>query len=276
MPKAGFSSWYGATPADVRSFTCIAFAAAVVTLGASATAQDELPQLAAPARTQAVAVLEWHDVLPQKAVWFDTTTATLASELNAIANHGLHVVPLGALRDHLVSGRPLPAKSVALTFDDNGHGIYQYAFPLLLRHRFPATLFVHTNYVGKTTSKEHNSWDELRAMQGTGLIDVQSLTANHPPDLTKLSDDDVLHEFKLSAHSLLVKLGHKPFAVVYPYDVYDDRVARLALKAGYTLGFTEDHGLIGTSPSLLELRRYSLTSDELFDQAISDVTASSR
>ena len=272
MPKAGFSSWVGATPADVRSFPCIVLAIAVVTFAASAAAQGELPQAAPAARTQPVAVLEWHDVLPDKAVWFDTTTATLASELNAIARRGYHVVPLKTLRDHLVSGRPLPPKALALTFDDNGHGIYKYAFPLLLQHRFPATLFVHTNYVGKTTSKEHNSWDELRAMEGTGLIDVQSLTANHPPDLTKLSDDDVLHEFRLSAHSLLVRLGHKPYAVVYPYDVYDDRVARLAMTAGYTLGFTEDHGLIGTSPSLLELRRYSLTSDELFDQALSDVS----
>lgn len=234
-------------------------------------AQSALPPVAPAARAQPVAVLEWHDVLPEKAVWFDTTTATLAAELDAIASRGYHVVPLGALRDHLISGRPLPRRALVLTFDDNGHGIYRNAFPLLLKHRFPATLFVHTNYVGKTTSKEHNSWDELRAMESTGLVDVQSLTANHPPDLTKLSDADVTHEFALSAHSLLVRLGHKPYALVYPYDVYDDRVARLALQAGYTLAFTEDHGLIGTSPSLFELRRYSLTSDELFDQALSDV-----
>jgi len=233
--------------------------------------QDALPQIDAAGRTPYVAVLVWHDVLPVKDVWFDTTSATFAQQLDAIAKGGFHVIPLAALRDHLVRGTPIPAKPLVLTFDDNGAGIYRNAFPLLLRHRFAATLFVHTNFVGKTTSKVHNTWDDLRAMESSGLIDVQSQTANHPPDLTKLSDADVVHEFRLSAFSLERRLGHKPYAVVYPYDVYDDRVARLAARNGYTLGFSEDWGNAGASASLLEIHRYSILTR--FDQALSDVAS---
>ncbi len=218
-----------------------------------------------------MAVLVWHDVLPEKEVWFDTTSATFATQLDEIARGGFHVVPLAALRDHLVLGAPLPTKPLVLTFDDNGTGIYRYAFPLLERHRFPATLFVHTNFVGKTTSKHHNTWDDLRAMERSGLIDVQSQTANHPPDLTKLSDADVLHEFALSKYSLEHRLGRKIFAVEYPYDVYDDRVERLAARSGYVLGFTEDWGAAGDSASLLEIHRYSILTR--FDQALADVAA---
>ncbi|GAC1302680.1 MAG: hypothetical protein NVSMB19_12160 [Vulcanimicrobiaceae bacterium] len=234
---------------------------------------DALPQLGPQARTPVVAVLVWHDVLPRKDVYFDTTTAEFGAQLDTIARGGFHVVPLATLRDHLVHGAPLPAKPLVLTFDDNGRGIYRNAFPLLRRHRFAATLFVHTNFVGKTTSKAHGSWAELQAMERSGLIDVQSLTANHPPDLTKLSDADVTHEFALSKHSLDVRLRRPVYAVAYPYDVYDARVERLAAAAGYTLGFTEDHGNAGASTSLLAIHRYSITVPERFAEALAAVAA---
>ena len=244
---------------------CLLF---VATLGLVTAA---LPNVAPQGRTPNVAVLEWHDVQPDKAVWFDTTTAEIAAQFDEIARRGFRVVPLAALRDHLLAGTPLPKKALVLTFDDNGHGIYDNVFPLLRKHRFPATLFVHTNYVGVTTSKAHNTWPELLEMQHSGLVEIQSLTANHPPDLTKLSDADVMHEFTLSMHSIQARAGRKPYAVVYPYDVYDSRVAHLAQMAGYTIAFTEDHGLVGQSPSLFELHRYSLANEALFEAALSDV-----
>ncbi len=239
----------------------------------SAGASNAPFRLAPHANVPVVAVLVWHDVLPRKDVYFDTTSAEFGAQLDAIAHGGFHVVSLDALRDHLVRATPLPPKPLVLTFDDNGHGIYLNAFPLLQRHRFAATLFVHTNYVGKTTSKAHNTWPELQTMERSGLVAVQSLTANHPPDLTKLSDADVTHEFALSKHSLEVHLGRRVYAVVYPYDVYDARVEALAGRAGYTLGFTEDHGNAGASPSLLAIHRYSISVPERFDEALRAVAA---
>ncbi|MBC5799935.1 MAG: polysaccharide deacetylase family protein [Candidatus Eremiobacteraeota bacterium] len=248
---------------------CVAALCSSVT-GLRATPSG-LPQIAPHARTPYIAVLVWHDVLPSKEVWFDTTAALFAHELDQIATGGFHVLKLATLRDHLVRGTDVPPKSLVLTFDDNGSGIYRYAYPLLRAHRFPATLFVHTNYVGKTTSKHHNTWSQLHEMIASGRIDVQSLTANHPPDLTKLSDADVVHELRLSKFSLERRLGKPVYALVYPYDAYDDRVARLAADSGYTLGFTEDWGAAGDSSSLLEIHRYSVLTR--FDQALSDVAA---
>jgi peptidoglycan/xylan/chitin deacetylase (PgdA/CDA1 family) len=250
--------------------TCVAF---VLLLAGIAVAQSPLPAVAPAGRTPYVAVLVWHDVLPVKEVWFDTTEATLGVQLAQIARGGFHVVTLDALRAHLERGAPLPAKPLVLTFDDNGAGIYAYAFPLLRRYGFHATLFVHTNYVGKTTSKRHNTWEQLREMERSGLVSVQSLTANHPEDLRKLSDADVVHELQLSRFSIEHRLGHAPYALAYPYDNYDDRVARLAATHGYALGFSEDWGNAGDSSSLLEVHRYSILTR--FDQALMDVAAGS-
>lgn len=249
--------------------TCMAF---ILLLAGTAVAQTPLPTVNPAARTPYVAVLVWHDVVAgEKEVWFDTTAATFRAQLEQIAHGGFHVVTLDALRAHLEHGAPLPARPLVLTFDDNGSGIYANAFPLLRRYGFHAALFVHTNYVGKTTSKHHNTWDQLREMERSGLITVQSLTANHPEDLRALSDADVVHELRLSAFSLEHRLGHKPYALAYPYDNYDDRVARLAAANGYELGFSEDWGNAADSASLLELHRYSILTR--FDQALRDVAA---
>ena len=254
-------------PSLVRA---LAVAAGILWCAGGALAGTTLPQISPRGRQPFVAVLVWHDVLPAKDVWFDTTSATLAGQLDRIARGGYHVITLAALRDHLVSGRPISKRSLVLTFDDNGEGLYRNAYPLLRAHRFAATFFVHTNFVGRTTSKRHNTWAQLREMTASGLIDVASLTANHPPDLTKLSDADVLHELRLSKFSLEHRLGKPVYALVYPYDVYDERVARLAAQSGYTLAFSEDFGNAGDSASLLELHRYSILTR--FDQALHDVS----
>ena len=276
MVRPGMSVAKRATPLAMQQLVRAAFAALSLAVAMNApfrarAADAPLPQVAPAGRTPYVAVLVWHDVQRTKGVWFDTTAQTLATQLDTIAHGGFHVVTLDALRAHLVSGTPLPAKPLVLTFDDNGAGIYENAFPLLRAHRFHATLFVHTNFVGKTTSKRHNTWAQLREMEASGLIDVQSLTANHPEDLRSLSDADVVHELTLSAFSLERRLGHRAYAVAYPYDNYDERVARLASQHGYVLGFSEDFGAAGASSSLMMIHRYSILTR--FDQALADVAA---
>jgi peptidoglycan/xylan/chitin deacetylase (PgdA/CDA1 family) len=246
----------------------LALAVALVAI-APARAEAPLPQVAAGGRMPYLAVLVWHDVVTPQEVWFDTGVAKFRSQLEAIRRGGFHVITLAALREHLERGAPVPAKSVVLTFDDDGHGLYDNAFPLLRKYGFPATLFVHTNFVGTTTTKRHNTWAQLTQMSRSGLIDVQSLTANHPPDLRALDDARVLHELRLAKTSLEKRLGKPVYALVYPEDNYDARVARLAASSGYRLAFTEDWGAAGESVNLLTIHRYSCLTR--FDQALHDV-----
>ncbi len=245
---------------------------ALLLFPAAAGSQNALPAVAPGGKTPYLAVIVWHDVIDgDREVWFDTPLATFRTQLEAIRRGGYHVIPLAMLRDHLLHGKPVPSKPLAFTFDDNGHGIYDNAFPLLVKYHYPATLFVHTNFVGTTTSKRHNTWDQLKEMERSGLIDVQSLTANHPPDLRQLSDADVVHELTLSRYSLEHRLGQPVYALVYPEDNYDERVARLAAANGYRLAFIEDWGAAGASDNLLMIHRYSALTR--FDQALADVAA---
>jgi len=77
----------------------------------------------------------------------------------------------------------LPEKVVILSFDDNYIGVYDYAYPRLSALGLNATNFVHTNYVGVVTSKDHCDWTELGEMETDGHIVAESHTRNHV-DLT--------------------------------------------------------------------------------------------
>jgi peptidoglycan/xylan/chitin deacetylase (PgdA/CDA1 family) len=254
-----------------RFLACVAFVCFMLGAAPVWGADRSLPQVAAGGVSPYVAVIVWHDVVPAKEVWFDTPLDTFKTQLAAIAHGGYHVVTLDALRAHLERGAPLPSKPLALTFDDNGHGIYENAFPLLKQYHFPATMFVHTNFVGTTTTKRHTTWPQLVEMSRSGLMAIQSLTANHPPDLRALSDAAVAHELTLSRTSLEYHLGHKVFALVYPEDNYDARLEQLAAANGYALAFIEDWGSAGESANLLQVHRYSALTR--FDQALADVAA---
>ncbi|NOZ80432.1 MAG: polysaccharide deacetylase family protein [DPANN group archaeon] len=55
-------------------------------------------------------------------------------------------------------GERLHHPRVAITFDDGYHDNYRVAFPILRRHRIPATIFLTTGFIG---AKEIPWWDRL-------------------------------------------------------------------------------------------------------------------
>lgn len=218
-----------------------------------------LPPIHAAARNTFTAVLMWHDVVARRReVWFDIPLADLEEQFEEIRRRGLVPVTLESLARHLERGTPLPTGSVALTFDDNTLGLYRYLFPLLKRRRWPAALFVHTDYVGRTTGKAHCTWDQLREMERSGLVRVYPHTASHPADLRRLSEAALERELAGARRVMERELGGRRDLFAYSNGFYDERVARAVHRAGYRLAITEDRGAAQRSPNRMMVRRYSM------------------
>jgi peptidoglycan/xylan/chitin deacetylase (PgdA/CDA1 family) len=93
----------------------------------------------------------------------------------------------------------LPKNTVCVTFDDGFLDNWVYAFPILKKFNIKATIFVSVDFVdkkndvrknledywqGKATIEEINnwgylSWEEMRLMEDSGLIDIQSHSMTH-------------------------------------------------------------------------------------------------
>ena len=233
---------------------------------------DTLPQVHPRAKRDYVAVLMWHDVVPAvKEVWFDTTAAELKAQFAAIKRRGCNVISLDTLYKHLAEGAPVPPRAIVLTFDDNNRGLYENAYPLLKQYNFPATFFVHTNYIGVDTSKQHCDWKMLMEMQKSGLVSIQGHSCSHPADMRLQSPTEIDKEL-IDSKALIEKHTHRPvIAFAYTEGHFDDALARTVARDGYKIAFTEDWGSAESSRSLLTVHRYSI--HKRFAQALKDVTS---
>ncbi len=261
-----------------QAITLLTFAGVLLTLSSPIVAQTKatpLPQVNANAKGQYVAVLMWHDVVKEtKEVWFDTTVKELKTQFEAIKRRKFNVIPMDTLLRSLTEGTPLPPRPLVLTFDDNNQGLYDNAFPLLKQYGFPATLFVHTNYIGVLTSKAHCDWPTLLAMQKSGLITIQGHTCSHPADMRLLSDAENNKELRDSKALIEKHTGRPCYAFAYPEGHFDDHVARLTVASGYKLAFTENWGSASSSRNLMLVNRYSI--HKRFAQSLKDVEAAWR
>ena len=73
------------------------------------------------------------------------------------------VIPLRNVIECLQSGERLPERSVALTFDDGYEDNYTDAYPLLMKHNLPATMFVSAGLLDGTTPLWHDALEMLLA-----------------------------------------------------------------------------------------------------------------
>lgn len=96
-----------------------------------------------------------------------------------------HVMPLDEAVTRLLTGEPLPPRSVAITFDDGYRDNLQIAAPMLRQHGLPATIYVVT---GKMADNTPFWWDQVIAMlAGTSQQTLDALALGLPELPTTLS-----------------------------------------------------------------------------------------
>lgn len=143
-------------------------------------------------------------------------------------------------------------KPVILTFDDGFLDFYTNAFPLFKKYNMKASLYIVNNF---TTVGGYCNIDQIKEMQDSGLIDIQSHTVSHRK-LATLTLDEIKTELIDSKKYIKENIAKDSTVICYPYGSYDKRVLEIATE-NYTYGLAMDGGVYYTKThkNLLEIPR---------------------
>ena len=162
---------------------------------------------------------------------------------------------------------PLPGKAVLMTFDGGYLDFFQYAWPLLKRFDFTATVFLVAESIGKTNSWEKAEFEEVQLMGWSEIwqlrdagIEFGSMSATHQP-LTALSPTEIVREAAKSRAILEQGLEKSVKCFAYPYGDFDPIVAHLIGASGYTFGVSYQLNFSSFDDALLSLPRIPVTAE---------------
>ena len=194
---------------------------------------------------QTVPILCYHrfGAIPSK---LTLTASTFEAQMDYLARNGYRVIALRQMLGFLAGNEPLPPKSVVITIDDGYRSTYEIAYPILKKYRFPATLFLYTDFAG---ARDAVSWPQMQEMQRSGLIDIQSHSNAHSNLAVRTRSESqsqyegrVRREVEVPKRRLAEYLGAEPFAFAYPYGDVNASVIEQMARENEKLGLTVTPG----------------------------------
>jgi len=244
--------------------------------GIEKPSQEPVTQPVVQARTE-VSVLCYHD-------FSETLSATemrikgdvFGQQMQQLADSGVNVISLSDFVEWKKGQKQLPAQNVLITIDDGWRSVYEVAFPILKKHKFPFSLGLYTDFIdsgGKTLRKSM-----LNEMRRSGM-EIACHSATHPlPSVVKkarLAGEETYEaflnaEFADSKKELDTMFGIDTPVYIYPGGFYLQDMFPIIRNSGMSYAFTVKPGKITLESNNLELPRYVVlgTTNRLFEEAL--------
>ncbi|GHD71124.1 polysaccharide deacetylase family protein [Vogesella fluminis] len=223
-------------------------------------------------QAKAIPVLMYHHVSPCPGL-VTVSPQTFEHNMRWLAENGWTTLRCDDLAGFL-AGRPLPDKSVLVTFDDGYLDNWVYAHPVLQRYGQQATLFTITGWIGDGAVRPHDGcgqplpatpdhngckravdegradevmmrWSEIEAARAAGTFEFHSHTHSHARwDKLCASREDkraqLAADLAQSRATLQARLGTVSNHLCWPQGYFDDDYLAVADAAGFRHLYTVD------------------------------------
>lgn len=229
----------------------------------------------------ALPVLMYHHVSPNPGL-VTLSPEAFRQQMQRLVQDGWTTVGCRELEEFF-AGRPLPRKSVMLTFDDGYLDNFIHAHPILAEFGLHAVLFVVTGWIGGGEVRrgtpdcpDHNEckrriaagetdsvmlrWSEIEAMRQVGTFEFHSHTHSHtrwdkqlpdgPARVAALADD-----LSASRATLRAQLGIDDRHLCWPQGYYQADYVEAAGRLGFDHCYTTTPGINRRGGDARHIRR---------------------
>jgi peptidoglycan/xylan/chitin deacetylase (PgdA/CDA1 family) len=196
--------------------------------------------------------------------------ARFREQMAYLKREGYQTVAVAQIARWVTGEATLPARAVAITFDDGFADNFLNAYPVLARHGFRACFFVPTAFIesGQTTRQPAEdrpmSWGQLAEL----LRDHQEVGAHSVTHrkLAMLTEDEAREEVRHSKDGLEQQLKRPVTLFCYPAGSYNAAVKQAVQDCGYVGACSVEPGANhrGTDPYVLKRTEISAF-DSLWD-----------
>lgn len=184
---------------------------------------------------------------------FVISSKELENDLKYLSDNGYHTIFINDLIDFVYSEKELPEKPIILTFDDGYYNNYLYAFPLMKKYNCKMVISpigkcidTYSESNDKNPAYAHVTWENLKEMQDSGLVEVQ----NHSYNMhsckgcrfgTKIKKGENIHEYKKIFVEDVCKLQEKinlnlnvtPTTFTYPFGAFTKHSENILKELGF-------------------------------------------
>ena len=249
--------------------------------------------------TRLLPALTYHHVAERGGDRLTVDLAGFEAQVRHLAERGYTMLHAGEYVRCLRGETPAPERAVLLTFDDGYVDTWAYAFPILKRYKAKASLFLVTGWVSDAPRRRHTledvwagapaatlppvppheaaraelarrgpasplalTWDEVAAMERSGVMDVQPHTHTHPLCRVgqEIDETTLREELRLSRKILEDRLGKRCRILCWPRGWFNEAAVRIAREEGFEACFSTIPGANGSGVDLGALRRIDVRS----------------
>lgn len=207
-------------------------------------------------------VLQYHHVSGTTPAITSISPTDFAAHMQYLSENNFNILSLDKAIRSLKSGKNIPHRAIAITFDDAYANLYTEAYPLLKRLDYSFTIFVATDLVG-TNDTLYLTWKQLQEMSEHGAL-VVNHTQSHL-HLLRMQPSETQHQWlhrietEITGAQQIIEsyFVDAPKLFAYPYGEFNREILSLLDRLEY-VGFGQQSGALDANSNFLSLPRFPL------------------
>jgi len=180
-------------------------------------------------------------------------------QLEYIKKKGYAVITLDELVESIKNKKQLKRNKVVITFDDGYKNNFKYAYLVLKKFGYPATVFLISDYIGN--DERFLNWDQVRIMSKDN-ISFGAHTKTHFY-LGVVEDEKVaFEEIAGSKKRIEQEIGMAVDYFCYPGGGFNQRIKEILKQAGYKGACATNRGFADFNSDVYELKRIKVNNSD--------------